>query len=703
MHRFRLRFARLLLLGLLALSAPSALLAAPAASSQAAAPAKLEPGQTRKAQLIAELLSQYHYREMPINDAMSDQVMDVYLDALDRERYYFLAEDIQTFRPLRTRLDNEILRGELASGHKVFERYQQRVKERAEFALSVLAKPLDFKSDDRLDLDRTKAAWVGSKKELDALWLKRIKNDALTLSMAGQEPEKVQEILTKRYQRLARTVAQYTPEEIFQTYVNAWAQVFDPHTAYLSPRLSENFDIHMKLSLEGIGAMLRSDNDFTEVVELVPGGPAAKSGQLQPGDRIIGVGEGDNGDVVDVVGWRLTDVVDLIRGPKDSTVRLQVLAKSANAPRTVTLVRNQVQLEEQAAKAKTIEVDSGGKTQRIGVITVPAFYIDFAAADAGDENYRSTTRDVRKLIDELKASGVDGMVIDLRANGGGSLREAAELTGLFVDAGPIVQVRRQDGEVEVIQDHSKGVAYGGPLAVLVDHYSASASEIFAAAIQDYGRGVVVGQKTFGKGTVQTLVDLDRFGFRSESAAGRLKLTIAKFYRINGDSTQRMGVSPDISLPSPAMPDELGGEDTAKTALPWDQIKPVPFRPEGQLTDLIPKLRNRHEERTQKNPAFQALLEEYAQLRELQAQKSVPLNEKARREERDRNEQLQLKALNRRLAAYELPALKTLEDLEEDKLPDTVLEAAAAVVADISGVATNTATAVHWAPPRVVAD
>jgi carboxyl-terminal processing protease len=697
MNRFRLNIARLVLASVLGLAGPQLVLAAePTVAGEAAA-----AGHTRKAQLITELLSQYHYRDTRIDDALADRVMTSYLEALDQERYYFLAEDVAAFAPLRTRLDDELRRGELAGGYQVFKRYQQRVQERADFALAMLAKPLDLSQDDRLELDRAEAPWARTKAELDALWFKRIKNDALTLSMSGQEPDKVKEILTKRYQRLARTVQQYTTEEIFQTYMNAWAHVFDPHTAYLSPRLSENFDIHMRLSLEGIGAMLRSENDFTEVVELVVGGPADKSGKLQPGDRIIGVGEGDEGDIVDVVGWRLTDVVDLIRGPKESVVRLQVIGKSANAPRMVTLVRNQVQLDEQAAQAKTIEVDNGQGTARIGVITLPAFYMDFAAADAGDKNYRSTTRDVRRLLGELEKDGIDGLVIDLRGNGGGSLREATELTGLFVHGGPVVQVRRQDGGVEILQDTDEDVAYDGPLTVLVDRFSASASEIFAAAIQDYGRGVVVGQQTFGKGTVQTLVDLDRFGLQTPASAGRLKLTIAKFYRINGDSTQRNGVVPDIKLPAPALPAEIG-EDAVETALPWDKIKPVPYRPEGELASIIPSLRARHEARLERNPAFQALIAEYDQLRALQAKTSVPLNAQLRRQERDQAEQMQLDVLNRRLAAYDLPPLKTLEGLDEDALPDTVLESAAAVAADLSSKRALPKTVSSWTPPRVVA-
>src|SRR5690625_2846936 len=539
--------------------------------------------QARKAQLISELLSEFHYRTLSIDNALAGQALKAYLDAIDQERYYFLQQDIDEFQRKVSVLDTELKRGNLSTGYLIFERYQQRVHERSEFAKKLLQKPLDLTSDERIEIDRSKASWANSSAALDDLWTKRVKHDALALLMAGQEWPKVQEILNNRYARLASTVANYSNEEIFQTYINAWAQLFDPHTQYMSPRLSENFDIQMRLSLEGVGAMLRSENDFVEVVELVKGGPAALEGQLQPGDRIIGVGEGEDGDIVDVVGWRLSDVVERIRGPKKTVVRLQVLAGKAggDAAKTISIVRNEIKLEEQAAQAKTLTVPADDQTsKRIGVIKLPTFYMDFAAADAGQKDYRSTTRDVRNLLVKFQQDGIDGLVIDLRGNGGGSLREATELTGLFTHGGPIVQVRRHDGTVEVIQEPSRNSVYNGPLVVLVDQFSASASEIFAAAIQDYGRGIVVGQKTFGKGTVQTLIDLDR-GLRAKEHGGRLKLTIAKFYRINGHSTQLRGVEPDILLPS-AIDGERFVESASETSLPWDEIRAVPFLPRSNL-------------------------------------------------------------------------------------------------------------------------
>lgn len=701
MRHFRQLFGRLLFAVAVAVAAlPVA--SAPVATANKSIGTADAQAQIRKARLISELLSEFHYRSQPIDDAMAAQALQAYFDTLDQERYYLLKQDIDEFQRGVNQLDDELQRGNLSAGYRIFERYQQRVRERAEFATTLLAKPINLNSTDRIEIDRSEAPWAESKAQLDGLWKKRVQHDALTLLMAGQEWPKVQEILTKRYMRLASTVTNYSNEEIFQTYINAWAQVFDPHTQYMSPRLSENFDIQMRLSLEGIGAMLRNENDFVEVVELVKGGPAALSGQLHPGDRIIGVGEGHDGEISDVVGWRLPDVVDRIRGPKETTVRLQVLPNKSGGgtPKIVTLVRNEIKLEEQAAQAKTIDVPVGGQTRHIGVVKLPAFYMDFAAADAGKKDYRSTTRDVRELIKQFQREGIDGLVIDLRGNGGGSLREATELTGLFVHSGPVVQVRRHDGAVEVIQERNRGIAYSGPLVVLVDQFSASASEIFAAAIQDYGRGVVVGQKTFGKGTVQTLIDLDR-GLRKQDTGGRLKLTIAKFYRINGHSTQHRGVVPDITLPS-AIDAERFYESAAKNSLPWDAIRPVPFRPQGNLEPLIPALRERHNEWTAQSSAFQALLDEYTQLREMQATKSLPLNEKQRRAERDQAEARQLASLNRRLAAYGLDPVKSLDDLDQDALPDTILESAAVVAVNLADLQRNSTTASRWPVSTVTA-
>ncbi|MDN5849886.1 MAG: S41 family peptidase, partial [Nitrococcus sp.] len=504
-------------------------------------------------QLIGAFLAQYHYRGQPLDDELSSEVYAAYFAALDPQRYYFLASDLARYSQYRTRLDDLLRDGELAPVFGIFETYRQRVKQRSEFAILQLAKPFDFTTSETFNLDRTEAPWAVDAAALDEIWRKRVKNDALALKLGGKSAAEIRSNLRDRYHRMARSVAQQQDADVFQIYMNAWTGAFDPHSSYLSPRRSENFDINMSLSLEGIGALLRSEGDYTEIVELIPGGPAAQSGKLAAGDKIIGVGQ-DEGTIQDVVGWRLGDVVELIRGPKATIVQLQVLPAKAGAnatPKFVQLVRNRIQLEAQAARSELLTITRHGHDYRIGVIEIPAFYIDFEAARMGREDYRSTTRDVRELLTKLQQQGIDGLVIDLRGNSGGSLQEATKTTGMFIKAGPVVQVRRRTGEREVIYDNDgHGIVYQGPLAVMVDRFSASASEIFAAAIQDYGRGIIIGDRTFGKGTVQSMIDLDRLGLEEqESPAGRLKLTIAKFYRITGESTQRVGVTPDIALPA----------------------------------------------------------------------------------------------------------------------------------------------------------
>lgn len=636
-------------------------------------------------QLIGEFLAQYNYRNKPVDDALSRQVYTAYFRALDPQRFYFLAGDLAHFSQYRTRLDDLLREGHVKLAFRIFDIYRQRVRERSQFAVSLLDKPLDFTTHETFNLDRSKAPWATDKAELDRIWRKRVTNDALMLKLAGKPWKEIRETLRERYQRMARSVAQYHDEDIFQVYMNAWAGVFDPHSSYLSPRSSENFDINMSLSLEGIGALLRSKGDYTEIVELIPGGPAAKCGQLAPGDRIIGVGQG-NGTIQDVVGWRLSDVVELIRGPKATAVQLQVLpAKSgANAsPKVVHLVRNRIQLEEQAAQSQLLKITRKGRTYRIGVIKIPAFYTDFQAAQKGQRNYRSTTRDVARLLHKLEVQKMDGLVIDLRGNAGGSLQEATKTTGLFITDGPVVQVRRRSGEIEVLRDDDgHTLAYAGPLAVLVNRFSASASEIFAAAIQDYGRGVIVGDRTFGKGTVQSLIDLNRLGLGDKQApAGRLKLTIAKFYRITGESTQRVGVKPDIELPA-ATNDKRIGEMAEPNALPWDHIAPVHYETVGDIHTLLPALAKRHAERMATEPALQAIAEEYHELRIERARTRVSLNERIRRQQREHADRIRLDAINRLLLAYGKSQVHTFDEVDEDKLPDTLLKEAAQIVTDV---------------------
>lgn len=594
--------------------------------------------QSRVDQTVASLLSQYHYRKLKIDDALSVKVFDAYLEALDFSRSFFLAGDIDEFERYRTVLDDELRNGRLSAAFDIFNRYQQRLLERTTRIREQLARPFNFKVDESIELDRKKAPWAGDVAELDEIWRKRLKHEALTLMLAGKDEAAARDTLRRRYEGRLRRAAQTSPEDVFQVYMNAVTGVFDPHTGYLSPRSSENFNIQMRLSLEGIGAVLRLEDEETVVVELVPGGPADLSKAIKPKDRIVGVAQGDDGPMVDVVGWRLDDVVDLIRGQRGSVVRLQVVpaqAPAGSGGSAVRLVRNKIQLEEQAAKSQIRTFQRDGSERRVGVITIPTFYIDFAAAQRGDPDYRSTTRDVRRLLAELDRQKVDGVVVDLRQNGGGSLQEAVELTGLFITEGPVVQVRDAKGKVSIESDPDPTVAYNGALAVLVDRFSASASEIFAGAMQDYGRAVVVGEQTYGKGTVQTLIELGRFLPQVKEKLGQLKLTIAKFYRINGSSTQHRGVIPDIQLPAAFAADEVG-ESSQPHALPWDEIAPTRYRVAGKVAEYVPDMARMHEARVRQDAAYQELKADLDYSRQLRKQTTVSLLESKRRAEYEAN-------------------------------------------------------------------
>lgn len=642
--------------------------------------------QEESAPVVSELLSRYHYNDRGAGDTLSRAVYDAYFDALDPQRYYFTRDDIRAFADRRRELDDEVSDGELDTAYAIFERYRQRVRERSDYALKILDNGLSFDSDMRFEADRADADWARSKSELDSVWRKRVTNDALKQKLSGRDITAIEESLTERYERLPRTLAQYEPEDVFQTFMTAWAGEYDPHSSYMSPRRSENFDINMRLSLEGIGALLGSEGDFVEIVELIPGGPAEGSGELSAGDRIVGVGQAAD-EIEDVVGRRLADVVDLIRGPKGSEVHLQVLPPSGagdSTQDTVTLTRSTIELEEQAAQAEVREVKRDENNRRIGVIDIPTFYADIEAANAGDSDYRSTTRDVRALIESDELEGIDGLIIDLRGNAGGALDEAVRLSGLFIDKGPVVQVHRRNGERRVLNDQAaEDAVYDGPLGVLVDGRSASASEIFAAAMQDYGRGVVMGDQTFGKGTVQTLINLDRFGVGSEdNPSGRLKLTIAKFYRINGNSTQLQGVTPDLEMPYPHGNDAMS-ERSAENALPWDTIQTADYRPLDRLSGLMDNLRQRHERRLRQDPALVAISDEASRLQASREQTTVSLNETERQASMDADAEKRLAAINSQRSAYGLSPIDDLSALTSDAVPDVLLDESAEVIADLA--------------------
>ncbi|MER2527191.1 MAG: carboxy terminal-processing peptidase [Candidatus Competibacter denitrificans] len=638
-------------------------------------------------QTIAKLLSQHHYRQSKLDDRLSSLVLNTYLDDLDFGRVYFLASDIAGFEPYRTTLDDALRTGDLQPAYDIFNIYLRRLNERTTYIQSLLQQEPRFNVDESLNVDRKNAPWPKTVAELDEIWRKRIKHELLTLMLSGKDQAAARDLLVKRYENRLRQAQQSTSDDVFQLYMNAVAQAFDPHTAYFSPRNTENFNIQMRLSLEGIGCVLRMDEEQVTVVELVTGGPADLSQQIKSGDRIVAVAQGDGGPWVDVVGWRLDDVVDRIRGQRGTVVRLKVLpgkAGASAAEKTVRLVRDTIKLEKQAAKQEIKRFSgSGGRELRIGVITVPAFYSDFDAARRGDPNYRSTTRDVRRLLEELRGK-IDGLVLDLRENGGGSLQEAVDLTGLFIGEGPVVQVKNAGKEEPEIEKDSDPVrAYDGPLAVLVDHASASASEIFAGAIQDYGRGLVIGDSTFGKGTVQTLVDLNRLT-RAKEPQGQLKLTIAKFYRVNGSSTQHRGVRPDIAIPSLVDTQDIG-ESAQKNALPWDEIAPTRYRGDQALTGLIPELARRHQTRIAENPDYQAFLRDLEFSRQQREKTTVSLLESQRRAERERIENWQRERENRYRALKGLPALKPGDEIPEGKdsvIPDAALEESARIVGDL---------------------
>ncbi len=610
-------------------------------------------------QIMSNLL-RGHYERKRLNNDLSSEVLNTLLDDLDGTHSYFLASDIEEFEQFRNHLDEALSRGDMKPAFYIYNRFQQRVSERLSFMLNELekkAKDYDFKSKEVLELDREETPWASTRAELDQLWRKRLKNSMLNLRLAGKEDEDILELLTKRYQNQLNRVHQSRPVDAYQTFMNAVTRTFDPHTQYFSPRNSENFNINMSLSLQGIGAVLQTEDEHTKVVRLVPGGPASKAGNLEPEDKIIGVAQGDE-EMVDVIGWRLDEVVDLIRGPKSSTVRLEILsgAVATAEPKTIAIVRDEVKLEEQSAQKEVIEIQDGKDTRRIGVIDIPTFYIDFEGRMNNLPDYRSTTRDVRRLVNELLDEKIDGLIIDLRSNGGGSLEEAINLTGLFIPTGPVVQVRGARGDVDVLRDRDPEVLYAGPMTVLVNRLSASAAEIFAGAIQDYGRGLVIGGQTFGKGTVQSLRPLTE---------GQLKITQAKFYRVSGDSTQNQGVIPDIMFPSLFDKDKIG-ESALEKALPWDTIKPARKTKSNPVRSKLSRLKELHEERINDNPDFIFVREQKALVSEMRDKTQVSLNEEERKAEREENDRRRLALENKRRKAKGMPELASLDNPEEDE-------------------------------------
>lgn len=609
-----------------------------------------------------------HYREVDLNDAFSSKLLDRYIKELDPTRSYFYGEDIREFEKYRTLLDDIYKTGELEGAFAIYNRYQMRAIERLVVMIKNIEQGLNgmsFTSQEAIDLERENAPWIESKAEMESLWQKRLKNSVLSLKLANKPMKDIPELLSKRFRSQLNRMSQTNSEDVFRVFINVLAQAYDPHTMYFSPSISEDFDIQMSLSLEGIGAVLQSKNEYTMVSRLVPAGPADKSKQIKPGDLIVGVGQGAEGEVVDVVGWRLDEVVQLIRGPKETVVRLEIIpenAKDEHQTRRVHITRNTVKLEEQAAQKEVVQKEMNGRSYRLAVLNIPTFYIDFKGAQSGDPEYKSTTRDVGRLLNELSRENIDGLIVDLRGNGGGALKEASELTGLFITKGPTVQIRYENGQVHEYMDDDPQILYSGPLVVLVDRMSASASEIFAGAIQDYNRGIVVGSQTFGKGTVQELKPLMH---------GQLKITRAKFYRISGNSTQHKGVLPDISYPSIYDMKKIG-ESAYPDALTWDRIPPLPYLPYQDNGAIILSIQQQHNERIKKDPDFQYLVESVAHLENEEQDKLISLNEKKRRQEIEKEKRFGLEVENKRRAAKGLESLKELEtedEMTEEAVPD----------------------------------
>ncbi|SEL07322.1 C-terminal processing peptidase-1. Serine peptidase. MEROPS family S41A [Colwellia chukchiensis] len=623
---------------------------------------------------IAAQFTRAHYKKISIDDELSAQIFDRYLKQLDYARNVFLSSDIENFEQYRDEFDTVIARGKLDIAYEIYNLNLQRRLERYEYALGLLAseKGFNFELDEYYNFDRENAPWPSSIAELNELWRKKVKYDALNLTLTGKEWEKVQEILGKRYRYAIKRLKQSESEDVFQLVMNSFARVVEPHTSYLSPRNAERFQMEMNLSLEGIGAVLRAEEDYTVIQSVVSGGPADKSNALKPKDRIVGVSQDDE-EFVDVIGWRLDDVVELIKGPKGSKVRLQVLGADAeddSSIKVVSIVRDKIKLEDRAAKSEVyFEKTDGENAQKLGVITIPSFYNNLA-------------RDVKLELAKLKDENVAGIIVDLRGNGGGSLTEATLLTGLFIDKGPVVQVRDGANRVQINSDKDGISYYDGPLTVMVDRYSASASEIFSAAIQDYGRGVIVGEHTFGKGTVQQHRGLGRVYDLYENPFGSIQFTIAKFYRINGGSTQHRGVLPDIAFPSAIDPEDWG-ESKEENALPWDQIPKARYRKLNDISQDVSYLTALHQARITENKEFSYLLSDIEEYKAEKDDKSISLNLAKRKQKRAERKAKQLLRANERLVMLGKEKVASLDDLPEDlETLDPFLDETAKITFDL---------------------
>lgn len=596
----------------------------------------------KEAQTIIAILNNNHYSKIKFNDSLSSAILDQYVQSLDGSKSFFLKSDIQSFEKYRTSLDDLTQLANVDPAYEIYKVFHKRFDQRINYILTKLVKEqFDFTIDEEYETNREKEPWAANEAELNDVWRKNIKNQALSLKLSGKKPEEITKVLAERYERMNKAMRQFNSEDVFNIYMNTITEAYDPHTSYFSPKAAEKFKEQMTLSLEGIGARLQTDNDYTKIAEIIPGGPADKSTILKANDRIIGVAQGLDGDMVDVIGWRIDDVVKLIKGPKGTTVRLSYLPGETGltgSSKEITLVREKIKLEDQKAKKEIIPYKQGAKDLKMGVITIPSFYMDWEAYQKGDPDYTSTSGDVKKLIKELQADKVDGLIIDLRNNGGGSLMEAIDLTGIFIKNGPVVQVKNSANRIEVAKDDDPSVLFTGPLVVMTNRFSASASEIFAGAIQDYNRGVVVGESTYGKGTVQTVVDLKRFiQPAAGEEVGELKITFQKFYRVTGSSTQHKGVTPDVKLPSPFSEEEYG-ESANPSALPWDEIRSTLY----EKTPIVNKqtlasLNKSYQYRVKNDVQLNKFISDTDEVRRNMNETKVSLNEAKRKQEMEEAE------------------------------------------------------------------
>lgn len=634
---------------------------------------KPKPVYGKEAKMISYILTNSHFRKITFNDSLSSVVLDNYLKSLDPNKTYFTADDVKSFEKYRNQIDDLTKTENVEPAFVIYNVFMERFKKRLDYVINTLVtKDFDYTVSEYYETDREKEPWCKNDAEVNDVWRKIVKSQALSLKLAGKAPEEIKKTLKERYERLEKYYTkEVNAEDVFGIYMNTITEAYDPHTNYLSPAAADRFKQSISLSLEGIGARLQTDNDHTKVVEVLPGGPAEKSNLIHPNDKIIAVGQGDSGEMVDVVGWRLDDVVKLIKGPKGTKVKLHILPAETGVNgmyQEITLTRDKIKLEDQQAKKSVINYQKDGKNLKLGVITLPSFYMDFEAYQKGDPNYNSTTRDVQKLVKELQSEGMDGLVLDLRNNGGGSLTEAIDLTGIFIKNGPVVQVKSSTNEVQVGADDDPSIAYSGPLVVLTNRFSASASEIFAGAIQDYHRGIVVGESTYGKGTVQTILDLKNFVNEPSEEVGQLKLTFQKFYRVTGSSTQHKGVTPDVKLPSALDPEQFG-ESSSPSALPWDEIRGTLYQKTPVVNDrVIAGLNRTYADRLKTDMTLSRFADETEEAKQSMKDTKISLNEADRKKEIDAAEKkAAARKMNTKIAGKETPLNSDLNELDDEYL------------------------------------